>query len=442
MSTMESAYDCIVLGAGVAGLGAALTLKDAGVNVCVLEKDERVGGRMTTDRMNGYIMDRGVTILGNEFKNMKGIVKRFSLQKHVSPIRFSFGMVEGNKRLSFRAKRVDDLLFHHDLKFSTRLALARFGLDVMLNRHKLYHGLSAQHGELDDESVSQYMERINGPELKNRIMSPGMTCAFGGHFEESSKLILLQTFRNILMTGSWTMDTGVDLIPETMAGQFPVKLNCGVSSVEYNDKGATVKTTDGEIYFCKAVVVALPGDKVPAICRQLPGNILQALEKTKYGKMTNAHLGMDHVIPEKYFAMGAAKKPAENYLVELEHNRCKALCPEGKSMATIFWWDSPENKVSAMKDAEIKQQIDKTLSVCLPDEISHVEFSHIVKWDTGIAHFPVGRLQEMGELRREMKIWDRPVQLCGDYLDGISSEGALQTGIEAGINMINYLKKK
>jgi monoamine oxidase len=230
--------------------------------VCVLEKENRVGGRMTTDRMNGFIIDRGVTVLGDEFGNMKKIVKRFSLQKYVSPIRFSFGLVEGDKRISFRAKRIDDLLFYPGLQWSTRMAIAKLGMDVMLKSNKLFHGLSSKHGEMDDESVAQYMDRLNGDELKNKILSPGMTCAFGGHFEENSKLILLQTVRNILLANSWTIDVGVDLIPETMAKQVPVKLNCTVASIEYQTNGVSVKTTSGETYFSKAAVIALPGDKV------------------------------------------------------------------------------------------------------------------------------------------------------------------------------------
>lgn len=438
---MESRYDCIVLGAGVAGLGAALTLKDAGFTVCVLEKENRVGGRMTTDRTNGFVIDRGVTILGDGFKNFKQLVKRFSLQKHVSPIPFSFGLVEEGKRIKFRAKRLDDLLFKHDFKFGTRLSLSRLGMDVLFNSNKLYHGQSAQCGGLDDESVADYLQRISGSELKDRVLAPGMTCAFGGHFEESSKLILLQTIRNILLTGSWTIDEGVDLIPETMAKHVPVKLNCTITSIEYQQNGVTVKTSDGESYLAKSVVIALPGNKVQSLCPSLPGKTLQMLNSTRYGKMTNVHLGMKQVVAEKYVGMGLTKSKNSNFILELEHNRCKALCPSGKSMVSVFWWDSMDNKISGMNELDIEQQSKKALQSCLPNETQHIEFSHLIKWDTGIAHFPVGRLRETGEFRKEMQTWNLPVQLCGDYLDGLSCEGALQTGIEAGNNLINYLNR-
>jgi predicted NAD/FAD-dependent oxidoreductase len=37
----------------------------------------------------------------------------------------------------------------------------------------------------------------------------------------------------------------------------------------------------------------------------------------------------------------------------------------------------------------------------------------------------------MAVLRKQLAVWAAPFDLCGDYLDGLSSEGALRTGEEA-----------
>lgn len=51
--------DVIVVGAGLAGLVVARTLTDAGRHVLVLEASDGVGGRVRTDDVDGYLLDRG-----------------------------------------------------------------------------------------------------------------------------------------------------------------------------------------------------------------------------------------------------------------------------------------------------------------------------------------------------------------------------------------------
>ena len=48
-----------VVGAGYAGLAAAITLADHGVDVRVLEARDRVGGRVWSDEAGGAVIERG-----------------------------------------------------------------------------------------------------------------------------------------------------------------------------------------------------------------------------------------------------------------------------------------------------------------------------------------------------------------------------------------------
>ena len=52
-------YDVVVVGAGLAGLAAARQLCVHGLNVLVLEAGDDVGGRVRTDRIDGFTFDRG-----------------------------------------------------------------------------------------------------------------------------------------------------------------------------------------------------------------------------------------------------------------------------------------------------------------------------------------------------------------------------------------------
>lgn len=55
--------DVLVVGAGLAGLRCARVLQDAGHEVIVLEAADAVGGRIRTDRIDGFLVDRGFQLL-------------------------------------------------------------------------------------------------------------------------------------------------------------------------------------------------------------------------------------------------------------------------------------------------------------------------------------------------------------------------------------------
>ncbi len=55
--------DVVVIGAGLAGLRCAQVLADAGRDVVVLESSDVAGGRIRTDRVDGFLVDRGFQLL-------------------------------------------------------------------------------------------------------------------------------------------------------------------------------------------------------------------------------------------------------------------------------------------------------------------------------------------------------------------------------------------
>ena len=59
-----------VVGAGLAGLSAAITLQDAGCDVEVYESSDRVGGRVATDLIDGYRLDRGFQLINSRYPEL------------------------------------------------------------------------------------------------------------------------------------------------------------------------------------------------------------------------------------------------------------------------------------------------------------------------------------------------------------------------------------
>ncbi|MFE0448451.1 NAD(P)/FAD-dependent oxidoreductase [Streptomyces fungicidicus] len=70
---LEPTYqaDVVVVGAGVAGLSAARRLTSAGVTTLVLEAAHEVGGRMTTEKVDGFRLDRIGQLLSTAYPELR-----------------------------------------------------------------------------------------------------------------------------------------------------------------------------------------------------------------------------------------------------------------------------------------------------------------------------------------------------------------------------------
>src|SRR5260370_32602384 len=60
---MSPSPDVFIVGAGLAGLCCARELQAKGVSFQILEASDGIGGRVRTDQVEGFLLDRGVQVL-------------------------------------------------------------------------------------------------------------------------------------------------------------------------------------------------------------------------------------------------------------------------------------------------------------------------------------------------------------------------------------------
>ena len=73
--------EVLIVGAGLAGLSAALSLQAAGKDVLVVESSDRAGGRVASDLIDGFICDRGFQLINARYPALQelDVIKELSL---------------------------------------------------------------------------------------------------------------------------------------------------------------------------------------------------------------------------------------------------------------------------------------------------------------------------------------------------------------------------
>jgi phytoene dehydrogenase-like protein len=75
----------VIIGAGVAGLTCAKYLKDNGIEALVLEASDAVGGRVRTDEVDGFKLDRGFQVLLTSYPEARKLLNYNALNLKVIP---------------------------------------------------------------------------------------------------------------------------------------------------------------------------------------------------------------------------------------------------------------------------------------------------------------------------------------------------------------------
>ena len=71
---MATSADVVIIGAGLAGLCCARRLTEAGVSFQIVESSDGIGGRVRTDEVDGFLLDRGFQVLLTAYREARQIL--------------------------------------------------------------------------------------------------------------------------------------------------------------------------------------------------------------------------------------------------------------------------------------------------------------------------------------------------------------------------------
>ena len=375
----------LIVGGGIAGLQAANILHQNNTDFILFEKQASVGGRVSSTKKDGFILDRGFQVLQTSYPEVQRSLDLSKLQLHF----FESGAKVKDQLFFNPLRRPFDLFSSDILTFKDVFSLA-----------KIWYRLQGVVPALDGNKQTT-QELIESYTFSNRFKNEFLIPFFQGVFLQEALTqpasLFFYYLQQFLYGNAAIPSGGMQAIPDQMASSLPTdKLKLNQKIVAISPTSVTLKS--GEIIEGDAVILAVD---LPVAAKILGVQTPQTLASRTF-----------------YFsAKKAEKEPALLRLVgeqHLLHFTCLTdvnpeLAPKGKALYSA-------TSLQGSSEEEVKVALEKQL----PGQ--KLTFIH---------SFDIPHSLQKVEAYETVKNAANGIVLAGDYLEFPSLQGALHSGRKA-----------
>ena len=407
--------DACVIGAGFAGLTAALRLHQRGKSVVVLEARDRVGGRIWLQHLpDGTPIDRGGAWLAPYHDAIFALAHEFGVSTYKTWVKGAHLLIDGN-----RTRRYTGLIPKISPLAVISIALAQLRIDRMSKQVPLEAPWTAKRAaEWDARTVAEYLEHTGiRTKIGRDLFEMAVRGLFTGDLNDTSFLHLLFLVRahgsiNALFSiekGAQEnmVDGGAGSIAHKIADSLgdAVHLSAPVRSITERDDRVVVEAGDLEVT-ARHAVVTVPPALVNDIAFEPP---LPDDRKALYGKAVAGPESKTLVVYDEPFwraagFSGQTAGPGSAAEVTLDASPSSGT----PGVIASFTFGAVAERVQALDPAVRRQQVLDLLTARLgPRAATPVEFVETAWWTEewtrgcSMAHFPPGLLTRYGPLLRE-----------------------------------------
>lgn len=260
MNSLPQHADVVIIGGGAAGLAAARCLTAAGVEVVLLEAAPRLGGRIVTDAVDGFLLDRGFQVVNTAYPALPDFIDVSQLD-----LRFfdhAVLLADGHGR-----HLLADPRRHRDLPELRHLPVARSDL-ARLALLSVRLGLQDPRALLaePETEAGSYLARRLGDRAVRVLAEPFLTGVFGHQPLLTSSRVMAMIWRAFVRGRVGVPADGMQRLIAVLAAPLPADrlyLDTPVTSIE----GRRVHTASGTISTRAVLIAADPA----AAERLVPG---------------------------------------------------------------------------------------------------------------------------------------------------------------------------
>lgn len=406
---MSSQLDAVIIGGGLAGLVCARQLSAQGLSCQVLEASDDVGGRVRTDQVDGFLLDRGFQVFLTSYPTAKEWLNYDALQlcpfEPGSLIRF------GGKFHRFsdpwrRPQHAVATALSPVATLADKLRIAGF------RRHTTRGELKQIYQRREQTTLEMLQARGFSPTVIERFFRPFLGGVFLERELQTSSRMCEFVFRMFSLGDATLPAKGMNAIPQQLASRLPAGVVRTSSPVDAID-GHNVVLASGERVSARSVVIA---SEAPA-ARKLLDDPFPADGHA----VTCLYFAADTApISEAILVLnGDGEGPVNNLCVPSQVS--SSYAPAGKSLVSVTVLGEHAD------EGALREQVVTQLQGWYGSEVQ--TWQHLKTYQIHYA-LPVQSPPALDPVAKPNRVRDG-VFVCGDHCDTASINGAMLSGQRA-----------
>ncbi len=428
-----------VIGGGISGLSIAYHLKKAGVDVNVLEKEDKIGGKIQSEYRDGYLLELGPqTILADDS------VENFFKDVGIEPI---YSNPSSKKRYIYKKGKLLALPLS-PIEFFTSPLLS-LGAKLRVLKEPF-----VQRSQKEEESIGAFVRRRLGKEFLDYIVSPFVSGVYAGDPEELSvryavrKVYELEKRFGSLIKGAIKLkaigpngrlvsfkDGNVSLINKLSEGLSISKSNV-VLRIRRKDDLFLLDTKEGKLT-AKAVIVCAPATSTSYLLRDLSWSASEEFDNIYYAPLLVVHVSVKKGLLPEGFGFLVPRVERKRILgVIFSSQLFDGRSPEVRELLTVYLGGATDPEVVDYEDEAVMSIVEKELENIL--DIKEFEFLKVTRWKRGIPQYTLGYRKYI-ELANSIEKEQPGLFLGGNYIHGVSVSDCIKVSHNLASKVMDFL---
>ena len=430
----------IIIGAGISGLVTAYNLQKQGFEVTILESTASVGGRMTTLKVEDFIIDGGAQFLSSGYSIISDLINELGLSFEFIKTSPYVGIVKGGKICKFRYDNPFSLL--KVLSFKDWLSMGIGGYKLQKAIKSLPVNDYSAWADFDDESTRKWSDSFYTQGVTKYFLEPMLEAFYFQTPEETSKALPIALTKFTLEKAkTMTLKGGINLLAQQLSKNLDIRLNTTVNDITIKDVKVEIKTNQN-VFIADKVIITTPAPITKTFYTPINDYEKELLE-TPYSSTINISIGLKERLGQKnlneIYGIWIPRNERDNIAaITIERFKSPDRVKKGE-LLNIMLSGKTGKKMMKMSEEKIILQVLKELEFYIPNISNKIAFTKLFKWRYAEPLSQIGRAKNIEKYRKNMNK-DSLVYLAGDYMSMPFTEGAAESGLWVALKLQEHNK--